>query len=170
MRNREQKTLRKLVELKAFIDKNPGATQAEWYQAAKLSRTMAYALTKNAIITNSGTKFFPDYKWVGPLPNIKMVYKLIDFQRAHFVSKFKVSGVNEYSKKPKQQSLVLATNDTSSKRVAFLEAILSVNNSLDINGFNIAINDNTAVVSRNNESITLTEPTMLSKLFKIVSE
>ena len=170
MRNREQKTLRKLIELKAFIEKNPGAVQAEWYNATKLSRTMMAALTKHSIITKTGTKFFPHYTWAGPNPNIKMVYKLIDFQRAHFVSKFSLDGVKKYGRKPKQQSIVLATNDTTNKRVAFLEAILSVNNSLDINGFNIAINDNTAVVSRNNESITLTEPTMLSKLFKIVSE
>ena len=88
MKNREQKTLRKLFELKAFIDKNPGAVQAEWYKATKLSRTMMAALVKHSIITKSGTKFFPNYTWAGPTPNIKMVYKLIDLQRAHFTKKF----------------------------------------------------------------------------------
>ena len=170
MKNREQKTLRKLFELKAFIDKNPGAVQAEWYKATKLSRTMIAALIKHSIITKSGTKFFPNYTWAGPTPNIKMVYKLIDLQRAHFTKKFSVNVERKYDRKPTQQSLVLATNTTTSNRVGFLEAILSVSNEFVVNGFNVAINENNAVISRNNESMTFTEPTMLTKVFKLVSE
>ena len=65
---------------------------------------------------------------------------------------------------------MLATNTTTSNRVGFLEAILSVSNEFVVNGFNVAINENNAVISRNNESMTFTEPTMLTKVFKLVSE
>lgn len=170
MKNREQKTLEKLWSLKRFVLERPEANQSDWYRNSKLSRTMFRAIVSNGIIKNAGNKRNPNYYWSGPLPNVKMVEKLIEFQDRYFNSKFSEREERTgLASKRKMNRIVLATTETTNKRESFLSALLSVTNEFSVNGFNVAINEETAVISRNNESITLTEPTMLTKVFRIVS-
>jgi len=167
MNNREQKTLEKLILLKGYIAEVPTATQTEWFNYAGLSRAMVRALIVNGIIRNSGTNYHPNYYWAGPNPNVSMVNKLVEYQKQYFTNRFS-NEVKETRKKDVSR-VVVATTNTTNKRESFLSALLSVTNEFSVNGFNVSINEDTAVISRNNESITLTEPTMLTKVFRIVS-
>lgn len=170
-KNREVKTLSKLTALKNYITQNPEAKQYEWYQNVGLSRAMVDGLIKHGIIKNSGTRHYAKYYWDGPIPNIRMAQRLIEYQSEAFERKFAEPKPTKRQYR-RANRVVVATTEVAetSNRLGFLEAILSVSNEFVVNGFNVAINENNAVISRNNESMTFTEPTMLTKVFKLVSE
>ena len=146
-------TLKNLIELKNFVEKNPTFSSAKWHKLLGVRYSDCIVLKKNKIILNKGSKLRPQWVWNAPIPNSAMADELqkrvLSFTRA-------IKKKNPNKTQPKQ------TETKSFLRV--------------LEGFDIRINeyisarvtDNSAVIKRDGFSMEIKDPEIFSNIIKLV--
>lgn len=136
----------KLQMLKAYLEENPGVTEAQWVEFAELTKKQAGRLLRWGVIrNNSKNKRRPNWNWIGSEPNTRMANKL--------------SAISVYRKKRSQSSSVI-DNLTRHSNVK-----ITVNNDIKIE----VMSKNDIVISRKDTRFRVNDADTLINILSLLS-